>query len=77
MVVEEGVVDRPTVWKKDNPQSPVLKAGNPRPTPNPSIRLDFLIIRMVDQMLDPLVLDERPVNPMAGVPEVIGLRDFH
>ena len=74
MVVEEGVVDRPTIWKKDNPQSPVLKAGNPRPTPNPSIRLDFLGIGMVDHMLDPLVLDECPVHPMARVPEVIGLR---
>lgn len=28
--VEEGIGDRPTVWRKDSPQSPVLKAGNPR-----------------------------------------------
>lgn len=29
---------------------------------------------MIDHKLDPLVLDECPVNPMACVPEVIGLR---
>jgi hypothetical protein len=61
-------------FKKDNPQSPVLKAGNPRPPPNPSIRLDFLGIGMLDHILDPLILDKCPVNPMACVPEVIGLR---
>jgi hypothetical protein len=74
VAVEEGVVDRPTVWKTDNPQSPVLKAGNPCPPPNSSIELDFLGIGVVDHMLDPLVLDECPVNPMACVPKVIGLR---
>jgi hypothetical protein len=29
VVVEEGIVDRSTVWKKDNPQSPVLKGALP------------------------------------------------
>jgi hypothetical protein len=34
VVVEEGIVVYPTDWTMDSPQSPVLKAGNPRPPTN-------------------------------------------
>jgi len=58
------------VLKQHNSHCPVRKAGNPRPASNSPIRLKFFLCRVIDDMLNPLILDPDSVRTLARVLEV-------
>jgi len=75
VAVKEGVVNGLTVFKQDNPQRPILKVRNTRPAPDPPIGLNLLLLRVADDLLNPLVPDSCAILSAPCVLEVFGLKE--
>ena len=66
---------RLTVRQKDNPKVLALLLVNSRPTPDASVSLDVLPLRICDDVLNPFVFDDHSVKTRANGSKV--LRNFH
>lgn len=73
VAVKESVVNCPAILQTNNPQSSILKFGNPRPPSNPTIGLSFLMFWMGDDVLNPLVFDHGSVVTQACVLKISSL----
>jgi hypothetical protein len=61
--------------KKDYPQIPVAHLSDWRPTANAAVLLDLLLYRMIDDALNPLILNNSAVGPNTHCLKV--LSGFH
>jgi hypothetical protein len=73
--VEEGVVDGFTVCEQDDAQDAVVHFGDARPASYPPVGLPFFAQGVLDDALDPFVLNDGTVRSPAGVEKVLGV--FH
>ncbi len=68
-------MNRLSIFEQDNAQSAISHFSNPRPFSNSPIALSFFFYRMLDDELDPFILDFRPVWAQTGILKI--LRCFH
>jgi hypothetical protein len=68
--IKEGVVNRFSVWEKDNAQIAVVHLWNLNPASNATVVLDCLANWGRNCHEDPLLLDKRSVGPGAYGVEV-------
>jgi hypothetical protein len=64
-----------SVGKKDNAQIPAAHLSDRRPTANATVFLDHLLYRVIDDALNPLVLNNSAVGPNAHCLKVVS--GFH
>jgi len=69
--VKEGVVNGLAVLEQDNSQCAIFHFGDARPTANSAIRLNFLAQWILNNALNPFILNEGAVGALAGILEVL------
>jgi hypothetical protein len=68
-------VDSLAVLEQDDPQYAVFHFGNPPPTANSAVGLNFLAQWVLNDSLDPFIPNNRAIEALTGVLKV--LRGLH
>jgi hypothetical protein len=69
--VKKGVMNGLAVLEQDDAQGTVIHFRDARPAPDPSIRLAFFPQRILDNALDPFILNHNTVGTLTGVKKVL------
>lgn len=67
IAIKERVVNGLAILAKHNPRRSILIVRNPRPSPNPAIRMNLFLVGVVDDVFDPLIHDSDVVRTLASV----------
>ena len=75
--IKEGVVNRFPVWKQYNSQISAVHFCDQRPAPNTPVLLNRLFNRMIGDLLNPFVANDRAIRALTDRSEILGALHSH